>query len=738
MKVNFKKIISYILFISLCLPIFAPYMTYANESEQEIVYDIDENGNISERVVEMNDAITEEEAMQEYFSQFIGGGDIAPLTEEATQISITYDVIKISADGTETVVGNYANLEEATVKYNEFLNAEPTVNFAVKYQNEYAIIKYGVVLFKQLKTDNGASKTTSFKEDGTNVSGYLSPSYGIDAVYLETKDDKVKFKMAGVTAWVNAAYVDVVPYADKTTYVTYYKVENGKLYHRIRTKNVTADGSYSSSIVQGKAPAELSAGVTYYSYDGHYFYTDYFKMIDDYRTNSNTNALNKDKPYYNYYQYLSHRTKTVFTEQQLNDFLKNSDILKGNTTSKMLNTGLNFLNNQTLYGSNALLTMGVAANESNWGRSNYAMNRNNLFGHAAYDSNPDMATGYNSVNESIKYHTQIYVSKNYASPTIWEGATCVLGSNYFSANLGDKSSGMNIKYASDPYWGEKNASFSWLVNDKYNYIDYGRYTIGMKNTADVINIRKEPNTTSKVLYQTERIKNVPFVILGTVDGETVNGSNKWYKIQSDAPLKEDRSSYTLTDKKYRYDYVNSYAYIHSSYVDVIFQGNATIDYSKDPIPEETPEVEVKPTYNINKFLADAKVEVKDGYVLGVSAETSIAAYINEVKKADSTVKVEIDKNGYEGKNGCIATDMILKITSSSNEEFKYTFVVNGDINSDGKISSMDYVLVKNHILKINNITGSSKKAADVNKDDKISSMDYVLIKNHILKISEIK
>ena len=61
----------------------------------------------------------------------------------------------------------------------------------------------------------------------------------------------------------------------------------------------------------------------------------------------------------------------------------------------------------------------------------------------------------------------------------------------------------------------------------------------------------------------------------------------------------------------------------------------------------------------------------------------------------------------------------------------------GDVNNDGKISSMDYVLIKNHILEIKKLSENAKVAADVNKDNKISSMDYVLVKNHILGIKEI-
>ncbi|HIR15747.1 MAG TPA: hypothetical protein IAC88_04070, partial [Candidatus Onthosoma merdavium] len=42
------------------------------------------------------------------------------------------------------------------------------------------------------------------------------------------------------------------------------------------------------------------------------------------------------------------------------------------------------------------------------------------------------------------------------------------------------------------------------------------------------------------------------------------------------------------------------------------------------------------------------------------------------------------------------------------------------------------------ILKITTLSGSSLSAADVNGDGKISSMDYVLIKDHILGINLIK
>lgn len=45
--------------------------------------------------------------------------------------------------------------------------------------------------------------------------------------------------------------------------------------------------------------------------------------------------------------------------------------------------------NQYQYGSNALMMLSLAFNESAIGKSSFAYTRNNLFGHAAYDSDAE-------------------------------------------------------------------------------------------------------------------------------------------------------------------------------------------------------------------------------------------------------------------------------------------------------------------------------------------------------------
>lgn len=60
-------------------------------------------------------------------------------------------------------------------------------------------------------------------------------------------------------------------------------------------------------------------------------------------------------------------------------------------------------------------------------------------------------------------------------------------------------------------------------------------------------------------------------------------------------------------------------------------------------------------------------------------------------------------------------------------------ILRGDANGDGKISALDYITVKNHIMETKVITDSQNlSAADMNGDGKISALDYIAIKNYIM------
>ena len=396
---------------------------------------------------------------------------------------------------------------------------------------------------------------TTYTEVGTGNAGYTCGAYGADAAYLGTENGKVKFLLSGVTGLVDAKDVQVVS-VDSAASVSYYSVSSGRLIHNITT-NIT-QGNYITSLDNGPAPSYLSEGVQYYSYDGHYFYTrDRFSnMLDDYKAGVRTNSINSSSPYYNYYQYLPLRSKTVYSAAQLNEIINSKA-----AGYKMSNTGDVFTNYQNTYGVNALIAVGIAANESAWGQSSIAQEKNNLFGLNAVDAAPGQsANAYESIDACIKTFTETYMSKRYLNPKNWV---------YSGGYLGNKGSGMNVRYASDPYWGEKNANVAWMIDKIYGNKDSNRYTIGIKdvigNEHTDLNVRTEANGSSTIIHTTKNYSNQAFIILDS-------SQENFYKVQSDAALTTNR---TAVSDAGNYDFSNMYAYVSSSYIKNVLAGSGS-------------------------------------------------------------------------------------------------------------------------------------------------------------------
>ena len=68
-----------------------------------------------------------------------------------------------------------------------------------------------------------------------------------------------------------------------------------------------------------------------------------------------------------------------------------------------------------------------------------------------------------------------------------------------------------------------------------------------------------------------------------------------------------------------------------------------------------------------------------------------------------------------------------------------TFVIYGDVNGDGAVTSMDLLYVKRHILGTKLLEEPYLTAADANRgNDGITSIDLLYIKRHILDIRYIE
>lgn len=331
---------------------------------------------------------------------------------------------------------------------------------------------------------------------------------------------------------------------------SYYVVEQNGSYKELRyvafggwtSNDGEAAGRRFNSVI-GPAADWMNVGDVYYSLNNYEFYSDM-------RCNNYVGT------YYNYYQFLPLRSKSNIPASAYNSFLSENGY---GTSSALWNSGEYFINAQNTYGVNALMLFAQAANESAYGTSYYAKNRNNLFGVAAYDDDPNNASSFASVEDGI-YEQAGRLLRNY------------LDSDYylnFGPHFGNKGSGITVKYASDIYYGLTLASIAYKFDKYYNnnngnLTDYNAYTIGNINTYGT-SIYASASTSSNVLYSSEYGSS--YQLNHTV--VILEESNGFYKIQSSDIVYNGTNPQTIYDSRTTYDWDNMVGWIEKDKVNII-------------------------------------------------------------------------------------------------------------------------------------------------------------------------
>ena len=232
----------------------------------------------------------------------------------------------------------------------------------------------------------------------------------------EAKDGRLPVKISGLSGYMNKS--DLVAVSSDSDFIPHYSSDGNYLYHELSPYASIRVAPHSSSMAIGKK---------YYSADGINF--------------ENFTAENP-------FLFRDLRKPTNYTAEELDKVYSLMNI-KG---SRLAGKGAIFKEAEERYQVNALYLIAHSALESAWGRSQIAKDKNNFFGIAAYDTTPyDSAKSFDNVDKGILGAAK-WIRQNYIDN----------GRTY----LGNKSSGMNVLYASDPYWGEKIASIMMTINSK--------------------------------------------------------------------------------------------------------------------------------------------------------------------------------------------------------------------------------------------------------------------------------
>ena len=255
-----------------------------------------------------------------------------------------------------------------------------------------------------------------YDADGEKLS-YISQG---SVVWLD-KDRKSDDKRLAITISGLSGYMkteDLQALDASKDFIPYYESDGHRFYHYV---------AQNASIPVASHLSDMEVGKKYYSADGLHF--DGFKLENPFLFKDLTEPTN----------YSVEDLDKVFS-------LLNID------NSLLENKGATFKEAEEHYHINALYLLAHSALESDWGRSKIAKDKNNFFGITAYDTTPYLsAKTFDDVDKGILGATK-WIKENY----IDRGRTF----------LGNKASGMNVEYASDPYWGEKIASVMMKINEK--------------------------------------------------------------------------------------------------------------------------------------------------------------------------------------------------------------------------------------------------------------------------------
>ncbi len=246
----------------------------------------------------------------------------------------SFELAKAETNGNITKIECYTDYATAKKKMDEntdnsliILERSNSVTKIIDAKYALAYLDRGDTL-TYLYSSNSLSSSITYMD---NCTSYGAP----DAVFLEINysNKAAKIKIGGATGWVRNGEYTIIPVNWVKT-SSYYKIDNNGVYHYYAKDIENNNYTQASRLIDTKP--ETIANGNYKSYDGVYFYSDYISMIDDYRTNKHDKAINKDNPYYNYYQYLPHRSKTNYDIDDFDTYIRNVLGFDGSLFGKFL------------------------------------------------------------------------------------------------------------------------------------------------------------------------------------------------------------------------------------------------------------------------------------------------------------------------------------------------------------------------------------------------------------------
>lgn len=355
-----------------------------------------------------------------------------------------------------------------------------------------------------------------------------------------------------------------------------------------------------------------------------------------------------------------------------------------------------------------------------------------------------------------------------------KGAVFLFGNQYMT-NISAPSTEASLMYKGYKSSNKLDSSFTFYIPVYDNMETNQNNTDNKEKKVQVVdcegaylNLRATPSSSSNILAHLDN---------GTVMTQILDDGSGWVKVRLDngtegyvskqyisevknvevTEIKLDKDKYTIskgskitvtpnilpanaTDKTYTITSDNEkIVKVDGKSLVGVEIGTANVTYKTPNGKKVTVKIEVTKKEEAKYSIDTNKLSVTDdNYINKVNVNTKLSNITDNITISSNLKIKATDINGKEiTKDSLVGTGTVINVVENDKTIAKYTVLIRGDVNGDGKISSSDYVNIKNNIMGSVSLNNVKKLGADVNKDGKVSSSDYVLIKNHIMGYSTI-
>ena len=136
---------------------------------------------------------------------------------------------------------------------------------------------------------------------------------------------------------------------------------------------------------------------------------------------------------------------------------------------------------------------------------------------------------------------------------------------------------------------------------------------------------------------------------------------------------------------------------------------------------------------------DSSLNVNSLEVSGIDYTKNTVVDIKQLITTDLEIEIVNSKDEVLTDNDLVGSGCRIRVKENGKILRVYQFILYGDSNGDGKINSVDLLVLQRHILEIEPIEEIYRKASNIRKNgNKPTSVDLLLIQRHILGLQIIE